>query len=238
MKLVGERRALAAAVYALFTFLWLGNALQAPEPFIPLFYALLGVYGLAFFGIVAGYFWARWYAIGVGLFGIILAGALIYQLGALEPIAIFFGGTHLTAILMLWGDAMSEPFDGQRAWRDRYHMDDNAVQRLGRSVIRAGVSLPFVLIYGLAPKPEGADLFALAALGLAVFGFAGIVRMRTWGMIATGAAGVMMLSSGLALSTTTSHPLIPAVPALAIGIALIMAVVPFARPMGRWIAAR
>ena len=33
-------------------------------------------------------------------------------------------------------------------------MDENAVQRLGSSVIRAGVSLPFVLLYALAPKPD------------------------------------------------------------------------------------
>ena len=33
-------------------------------------------------------------------------------------------------------------------------MDEGAVQRLGRSVIRAGVSLPFVLLYALA-REEG-----------------------------------------------------------------------------------
>ena len=44
-------------------------------------------------------------------------------------------------------------------------MDENAVQRLGRSVIRAGVSLPIVLLYALAPKPGSAEL-ALSGVAL------------------------------------------------------------------------
>ena len=79
----------------------------------------------------------------------------MWQIGA-EPVLLFIGGTHLAATVMLWGSAMAQPYDGQTAWREKFHMDDNAVQRLGRSVIRAGVSLPFVLLYALAPKPAGA----------------------------------------------------------------------------------
>ena len=80
----------------------------------------------------------------------------MWQIGA-EPVLLFVGGTHLAATLMLWGEAMSEPYDGQTAWREKLHMDEGAVQRLGRSVIRAGVSLPFVLLYALAPKPGSAE---------------------------------------------------------------------------------
>ena len=109
-------------------------------------YALAGVYGLAFFSLVAGYFWARWYTVGVGLFGLITTVVGLWQTDPeLRPLILnqmlFFGGTHLATSLMLWGDAMSKSYDGQAAWRERYHMDDGAVQRLGRAVIRAGVSL-------------------------------------------------------------------------------------------------
>ena len=97
--------------------------------------------------------------------------------------------SHLTATVMLWGASMSELYDGQTAWREKFHMDDSAVQRLGRSVIRAGVSLPMVLIYGLAPKQPAAFVASIGVILLAAFGLRAIVRLRTWGVLALGAAG-------------------------------------------------
>jgi hypothetical protein len=73
MKLVGERRALAAVVFALYALFYFVLAIgQAAPDLSPALYALCGVYGLAFFALVAGYFWARWYAVGVGLYGVIV----------------------------------------------------------------------------------------------------------------------------------------------------------------------
>ena len=234
MKLVGERRALAAAVMA-FYFIYYGVAalvLGQPELTRALA-ALSGVYGLAFFALVAGYFWARWYSVGVGLFGIIMAGAGMWQLGA-EPVLLFIGGTHLAATLLLWGQTMSQPYDGQTAWRERFHMDDNAVQRLGRSVIRAGVSLPFILLYALAPRDGGSMLASLAALALTGLGLRALIRLRTWGVMAIGAAGVLMLS--LATADVATGGLTAAVmkPALA-GALLVAAAIPFLAPMIRWV---
>ena len=77
-----------------------------------------------------------------------------------EPVLLFVGGTHLAATLLLWGQAMSQPYDGQTEWRQRFHMDENSVQRLGKSVIKAGVSLPFILLYALMPRPESASMLA------------------------------------------------------------------------------
>src|SRR3954470_7024302 len=178
MKLVGERRALAAAIMA-FYFLFYGVIAysQLVPEFTKAFVAIAGVYGLAFFALVAGYFWARWYCVGVGLYGVITAAVGIWQIGA-EPILLFIGGTHMAATVFLWGEAMSQPYDGQAAWREKFHMDDSAVQRLGRSVIRAGVSLPFILLYAFMPKPEsasaGSTVVSLAALVLAVAGLRGL----------------------------------------------------------------
>src|SRR5207248_2724275 len=114
----------------------------------------------------------------------------LWQMGP-EPIVLFIGITHLFATLALWGATMAVPYDGQTAWRERFHMDDNAVQRLGRSVIRAGVSLPMVLLYAFAPKPEPAGFLALV---LVCGGLAALVRMRSWGVLAIGAAGVTLLA--------------------------------------------
>src|SRR5262245_62202854 len=131
MKFVGERRALAAAIMA-FYFLFYGVIAysQVIPEFTKAFVAIAGVYGLAFFALVAGYFWARWYAVGVGLYGVITAAVGMWQVGT-EPVLLFVGGTHLAATLMLWGSTMAQPYDGQEEWRKRWHMDDHAVQRLG-----------------------------------------------------------------------------------------------------------
>jgi hypothetical protein len=229
MKLVGERRALAVSVMAFYFLAWLMMAINRPVPELTkVFCSLAGVYGLAFFALVAGYFWARWYAIGVGIYGIITAIVGMWQIGT-EPVLLFIGGTHLVATILLWGQGMAQPYDGQLAWREKWHMDDNAVQRLGRSVIRAGVSLPFILLYAFAPRDGAATVLAVLALVLAGVGMRALVRMKTWGVIALGAAGTLLLAMAAAS---------PAVaPALAGGL-LIAATAPFAGPMTRFLAMR
>src|SRR3954464_8839022 len=123
MKFVGERRALAAVTFAFYFLVYLVVALQGiAGELSPAFYALAGVYGLAFFALVAGYFWARWYAIGVGLYGVITGAVGLWQMGP-EPIIVFLGGTHLLAVVSLWGSSMATSYDGQTAWREKLHMD-------------------------------------------------------------------------------------------------------------------
>jgi hypothetical protein len=228
MKFAGERRALAAIVFIFYAIAYLGLALWAAQPALgPSLFALGGVYALAFFALVAGYFWARWFAIGVALYGVIVGALGMWQVGA-EPIILFIGGSHLVAVLLLWGEGMSVGFEGKSGWREKFHMDDNAVQRLGRSVIRAGVSLPIVLLYALAPKqPAEAVLGAAAFLALG-FGLRALVQMKTWGVVAIGVAGAAMLMMGL------GHAAL--VPTLS-GALLLSAAAPFALPMLRFVRA-
>ena len=65
MRLVGERRAIAAAVLAFFMLQFLITGLLVDGPFKGMLIGLGLVYGAGFFGVVAGYFWARWYALGL-----------------------------------------------------------------------------------------------------------------------------------------------------------------------------
>jgi hypothetical protein len=231
MKLVGERRALAAVIFALYALFYFVLAISQVQPDLtPALYALCGVYGLAFFSLVAGYFWARWYAVGVGLYGVIVGAIGIWQVGT-EPIIVFIGGTHLLAAVMLWGESMSASYDGQLQWRERFHMDDNAVHRLGRSVIRAGVSLPIVLLYALAPKSGAALAVGVPALLLVVVGLRGLTQMKTWGVIALGAASSLLLAfAGF------QHGAGVMLPALS-GALLASAALPFAAPMLRYVRA-
>lgn len=235
--MVGERRALASAVMALFFLLFLVQALLGGDETKKFMYSMAGCYGLAFFSLVAGYFWARWFSVGLGLFGVIVAVVACWQLKALEQVFVIFGGLHLGAAAMLWGDSMSQAYDGQAAWREKFHMDDNAVQRLGRAVIRAGVSLPFVLAYAFAPRPEQGSLLAsIVALCLTGLGVRALIQMKTWGVMALAAAGLLMTAMA-GIDVAQGGSLISvALPALS-AVFLLGAAAPFARSMARFVVA-
>jgi hypothetical protein len=235
MKLVGERRALAAVIFAFYFLQYLMAVLmgQIPPEYANAFAAIAGVYGLAFFSLVAGYFWARWYSVGVGLYGVIIGIVAVYKEGT-EPVYMFVLLTHLAAAAMLWGTTMSAPYDGQTGWRQKFHMDDNAVQRLGRSVIRAGVSLPFVLLYALAPRPETEMIASFAVLALGVFGLRALVQLKTWGVLALGAAGAIMVTQSGAEVVTNGMTTSVFAPALG-GVLLLAAAAPFVPAMFRYL---
>lgn len=206
---------------------------QAFDSGMAVFYALMGCYALAFVGVVANYFWARWYAIGVFLFGVIIGVVGLWQTGG-DPNhpafigVVILGGSHLLGTLSLLGGAMSSVYEGQPAWREKLHMDDSAVHRLGRSVIRAGFSLPIVLAYGLMPRMGGA---AAIAVVLATLGTAALIRLRTWGVLALGLAGVATLFT--AGATMHLDGVTMTVPAVAVSAVLLAAAAPFVRPMLR-----
>jgi hypothetical protein len=193
------------------------------------------VYALGFFSLVAGYFWARWYAIGLGLSGVITTVVSLWQMGP-EPIFIFWGATHGAIALVMWGENMAKIFDGRAEWRTRFHLDEHAVHRLGRAVIRIGISLPYVLLYALAPRPDSAaeTMLALGALGFAVAGTWAIFRMRTWGIVALAASAAALAAGAVqggvsSLGTGAVGLNLGACAAFA-SILLAAAVIPFVRP--------
>jgi hypothetical protein len=206
-RLVGERRAIAATVLAFYGLMYTLVALSgATGPMSKVFAALGGVYSLAFFGVVAGYFWARWFASGVSLFGLIMGAIGLWQIGPILEVNILVGA-HLAAVLCLWGDSMSELFDGQKAWRERLSMDEHSVTRLGNAITRTGVSLPMILIWALSPRAGG---LAVAGAGMAMLAVAGLVRLRTWSVLAmVGAAGFLIGS--VAVAPSASMAFAPAV---------------------------
>ncbi len=223
--LVGERRAIAAAVlafYGLILFLLGGNV---PPEMKPMIFALAAIYGVGFFGVVAGWFWGRWYASGVGMWGVVTAVMGIWQVGP-EPVFVFLAITNGILPLFLAGDSMAAGYDGRPEWRARFHLDELAVHRLGKSVTRAAMSLPWLLLWALAPK-QPASLAVLVPVVLAGAGVWGLFRMRTWGLLAlAGAAGTTAITAGASAGPGTVHALIATV-------LLAGAVAPFARPIAR-----
>ncbi|HVK74051.1 MAG TPA: hypothetical protein VM734_12060 [Kofleriaceae bacterium] len=227
--LVGERRAIVAAIlafYGLILFLLGGGV---PPELKPMIFALAAIYGVGFFGVVAGWFWGRWYASGVGMWGVVTAVMGMWQVGP-EPVFVFLAVTNAILPLFLAGDAMAAGYDGRPDWRVRFHLDDLAVHRLGKSVTRAAMSLPWLLLWALAPK-QPADGLTLIPVALAGAGLWGLFRLRTWSLFAlTGAAGATAVTAGATDGPGTSYAVIATV-------LLLGAVAPFARAIARQLVA-
>jgi hypothetical protein len=238
-RFTGERRALAAAVMAFYAFIFFLVAMAPPPGWGACFAALSGVYGLGFFALVAGYFWARWFAIGVGISGAVSAAISMWQIGP-EPVLVFWGATHISASLILWGNGMAKAFDGRAEWRARFHMDENATHKLGRAVIRAGISLPYVVMYALAPRQDSmTELVVIGGAGLAIAGIWGLIRMRTWGIAAMAGGAAVLVStlsdSGYATAHGTGYTLDLTAVGLGAAMLLFAAVAPFVTPAARYV---
>ena len=229
MRFVGERRALAAAVLSFFMLQLLLAGLLDDGPFRPVLLGLGTAYLLAFIGVVAGWFWARWYTLGLAFSGIVLAVMTGWQNG-MAIIVYVLGGSHLAVALALMGDEAASFYDGRRDWRARWRMDDNAVNRLGKAVMRAGASIPYLIVAGLAPRQGmGMDLVAILGLALGAAGLAGLIRLRTWGVFALAGGAAVTLGS---LETSSLPGWFSPAPWIA-AILLAAAVAPFAAPIAR-----
>jgi hypothetical protein len=256
------RRALAALALSLFVFLYLLLSLNPPsEDWRLAFLAMSACYGVAFMGVAAEWFWGRWFAAGIGWSGVMVALASLVMIGW-APVLVIYGGLHAVVVLALAGKKMAERFDLQPAWRERFGMDEFGVARLRKTVTRASASLPSVILYFLGPKEPGQAAFALAtgAAGvLALAGLAGVVRLRTWGLLALAGSAVALVAGAAAayphfdfhglVTTTGPWPSFrvwddawayrglvagPALPVLLLG----AAVTPFVGPAARFLRAR
>lgn len=189
------RRAVAALVLSLFVSLYLLISLNAPPGFGAAFVALAGCYLVAFLAVAAEWFWGRWFAAGLGWSGLMVAIASLVMVGWVPPLAIY-GALHLIVVVALAGKKMAARYDLQEAWRQRYRMDELGVARLRKTVTRSAASLPSLILWALGPKTEVAFLGSLAAIALTVLGLGGVVRLRSWGIVALAAAGTLVLSFG------------------------------------------
>jgi hypothetical protein len=233
------RRALAALSLSLFISLYLAVALNAPNGLGPVFAGLAFCYGVAFCAVVAEWFWGRWFATGLGWSGIMLGVVALLQLGW-TPIFAIYLGLHGLIVVALMGSKMAARYDMQEAWRTQYGMDDLGVARLRKTVTRAAASLPSLIVWALGPR-EGGMAFgvAVATLALAGLGLRGVVRMRSWGVLALGGAAVaapvaIFGHTGLSFSVAGADHVLP----LLVTALLAAAVVPFVRPVARFLSRR
>src|SRR5690349_13941754 len=111
MKLVGERRAIAAAVLSFFMLELILAGVIVDDELRAVRLGLGGAYLIAFLGVVSGWFWARWYTLGLGFSGFVLAVLTAWNVG-LVPEVFVIGGGHLMLGIGLLGDEAAAFYDG------------------------------------------------------------------------------------------------------------------------------
>ena len=204
------RRALAALALSAFVTIYLLVSLNAPEGFGRVFLALSVCYGVAFVAVAAEFFWGRWFATGLAWSGIMIAVVALVMVGWL-PQFVIFGALHLIVVVALMGKKMADRYEMQEAWRARYKMDEFGVARLQKTVTRAAATLPSMIFWALAPKEEGlVAAGALAATALLIVGLRGLIRLRSWGVVALAGAGVLAggVAGAAALFAHTCHGMV------------------------------
>jgi hypothetical protein len=188
------RSAVALLPLSLFTFLYLLAALNAEPEWQLALGALALCYLTAFIAVASQWFWARWFASGLGWSGAMVGVAAMVMMGEWNPILAIYSGLHAIVIVMLLGSKMAALYDLQPGWRQRFGMDEFGVVRLRKAVTRASAALPSLILWALAPK-EGQSLVVIAAAALALLGVQGLLRLRTWGLLALGGAATAILAA-------------------------------------------
>jgi hypothetical protein len=190
--MIGTRRAIALLILSFFVIQFGMTAWLGPDELFAVNLGLALCYGLAFFGLAAEWFWARWFAMGVGNFGSLMLLVLI-KIG-FEPIFVFFGVTHLLVVLCLMGEGMAAKYEYSEKTSERWNFQEDSLALMRRAVKSAGSTLPLLILYALAPRQEWLQLTMLAT---GLLGFFGLVRGKTWGPLALGATGAVCLLDGL-----------------------------------------
>lgn len=192
--MIGVRRAIALLFLAFYVVQFAMTAWLGPDELFACYLGLALCYGLAFFGLAAQWFWARWFSMGVGNFGTVFL-LVLFKTG-LEPIILFVGVTHLLIVLSLMGEGMAAHYEHSEKTQERWNFQEESLVLMRRAVKSAGSTIPFLILYALAPRGE---LLGLFALGLGLAGLWGLVKGRTWSIFALGGAGAIALADGLGL---------------------------------------
>jgi hypothetical protein len=249
---VGERKALALLCLGFYTTLFFMIGLSArseiPE-WVAVFTAMTLMYGVAFFAVAAEWFWGRWFATGLGYWGLWMVGMAWVTTRSLPAPLIIFGVMHGIIALCLAGEKMAAAFDAKPAWRERWKLDDQGVIRVRRSVTRAASSLPALIMFALAPR-EGQELLGWTAFALVVAGLGGVLVNRTYGVLALLAGGVAtgaLLTSAEPFAASVffekeyfihaGDPTLMAVGGVA-AVLVLLAAAPFVKPMAAYVLRR
>lgn len=240
--MIGTRRAIALLILSFFVIQFGISAWLGPDELMAVNIGLAACYGLAFFGLAAEWFWARWFAMGVGNFGSLMLLVLV-KVG-FEPVFVFFGVTHLLVVLCLMGEGMAAKYEYSEAAAERWNLQEDSMALVRRAVKSAGSTLPLLILYGLAPRGEWLQ-YALLLTGLT--GLVGLLRGKTFGPLLLGATGFVCLLDGLGVFGSPTmgfmmlgHDTLPALYGNAgiFAAATMLVALPFAAPAYRYLRRR
>lgn len=234
--MVGIRRAFALLLLGFYVTQFAMTAFLGPDELYAAYLGLALCYTLAFVGVAAEWFWARWFAIGVGNFGSLLILVLL-QVG-MEPIIAFFGFTHLAVSVFLSGEGMAARYEYSEEAAERWNLQEESLTLMRRAVKSAGSTIPILILYTLGPSPE---FMHWVALGLGGAGLIGLLRGRTWGVLALGSAGAVAAcefflgdpTAGYLILSPFGYPMVSGTVVNLLAAGLLIVPVLFARPMLR-----
>lgn len=191
-QMIGIRRAIVLLLLSFYALQLGATAWLGPEEMTAAMAALAACYLLAFFGVAAEWFWARWFAIGLGNFGSLML-LVMFKVGY-EPIFAIIGGTHLAITVLMSGEGMAAYYEYSPRAQERYNFEQESLATLRKAVKSAGSTLPILILYGLAPGEEALNLLVL---GAGLVGIWGLLQQRTWSLLPLAAAGGIALCDGL-----------------------------------------
>jgi hypothetical protein len=195
-----ERVALALLSLAFFGIVYLLVASNAPPDWGRAFVALALCYLTGFMALASAWFWARWFASGLGWSGLMVGIVGLITLGW-HPTLATYAGLHGIIVVTLLGPRIASLYDQQPAWRQRFAMDEFGVARLRRAVTRAAASLPSLIVWALGPRERPGTAAALLLALLALSGLHGLLRLRAWSLVALGGAGLALVATGVWMSS-------------------------------------
>ena len=197
-----ERSTVAQLAVAFFALIYFLVSLNAPDGWGPAFVGLSLCYLAAFLALGSRWFWARWFAGGLGWSGA-MVGVMSLVMVGWHPALGIYTLFHGLVVAMLRGKKVAALYELQPAWQKRFDMDEFGVTRLGKAVTRGSASLPTLILWALAPRDGEGTLLTLVGLVLAISGLAAILRLRTWGLLALGAAAASVVGVALVFPDLT-----------------------------------
>jgi len=240
------RRTVALLPLCAFSLIYGLAAVAAEDAWRPALLGLGGCYLIGFLALASEWFWARWYASGLGWSGMMVGIFALVSIGPISPL-IVFTVLHAAIVFSLKGGAVAALYEKRADWSERWGLDASGVRRLGKSVTRAAGSLPALIIWALGPRDPGqlwgivnaspsVPWLRLLPLVLAASGIVLLVRARTAGILAIGSAAVGLVALLVTFEGLITAPAWAALDLLGwFGAGLAAAAVfPFVKPLVAW----
>src|SRR5687768_4755952 len=161
------RRTLAQLALAVFALLYIFLSLMIDPAWRPAFVTLGFCYLVGFFAVGSEWFWGRWFVMGLGWSGFMVGAFSMVNVGPVAPL-VFYTLLHGAMVASMKGKAVSDLYEGQTAWRERYGLDEYGVGRVGKAVTRTSASLPALVVWALGPKEPESLSFMVGASGVLV----------------------------------------------------------------------